>query len=140
VARACARAMVAGGRGGRIVNVSSQAGKRPFPMLGAYCAAKAGVILLTQVLATELGPAGITVNAVCPGTVDTDLVNKDHQFELLLGVGAEGGLEGWLAREIPLGRLESAEDVAAAIAMLMSDDAAYITGEALNVSGGQTMV
>ena len=139
VSRACAIKM-AGQGGGRIVNVSSQAGKRPFPMLGAYCAAKAGVILLTQVLASELGPVGITVNAVCPGTVDTDLINKDHQFEQLIGVMAPGGLDGWIQREIPLGRLETAEDVAAAIALLMSDDAAYITGEAVNVSGGQTMV
>jgi len=83
---------------------------------------------------------GITVNAVCPGTVDTDLINKDHQFEQLIGVMAPGGLDGWIQREIPLGRLETAEDVAAAIALLMSDDAAYITGEAVNVSGGQTMV
>jgi NAD(P)-dependent dehydrogenase (short-subunit alcohol dehydrogenase family) len=139
VSRACAERMLAGGRGGRIVNVSSQAGKRAFPMLGAYCAAKAGVILLTQVMAAELGPMGITVNAVCPGTVDTDLVNKDHQFEVLMGAMG-GSLEEWMAREIPLGRLQTADDVAAAIAFLMSDDASYITGEALNVSGGQTMV
>jgi NAD(P)-dependent dehydrogenase (short-subunit alcohol dehydrogenase family) len=139
VARACAERMVGAGRGGRIVNVSSQAGKRGFPLLGAYCAAKAGVILLTQVLAQELGPAGITVNAVCPGTVDTDLLNKDGQFEQMVGA-LEGSVERWIAREIPLGRLETAEEVAAAIAFLCSDDAGYITGEALNVSGGQTMV
>lgn len=139
VARACAERMLAGGRGGRIVNVSSQAGKRGFAMLGAYCAAKAGVILLTQVLAQELGPSGITVNAVCPGTVDTDLLNKDHQFEQLVG-GLEGDFDRWVRREIPLARLETADEVAAAIAFLASDDAAYITGEALNVSGGQTMV
>ena len=139
VARACAERMIATGRRGRIVNVSSQAGKRGFPMLGAYCAAKAGVILLTQVLAQELGPAGITANAVCPGTVDTDLLNKDGQFEQLIGA-LEGSVERWMAREIPLGRLETADDVAAAIAFLCSDDAAYVTGEALNVSGGQTMV
>jgi NAD(P)-dependent dehydrogenase (short-subunit alcohol dehydrogenase family) len=139
VSRACAERMIAGSRGGRIVNVSSQAGKRGFPMLGAYCAAKAGVILLTQVMAAELGPLGITVNAVCPGTVDTDLLNKDHQFEQL--VSAMGGtFEQWLAREIPLGRVQTPDDVAAAIAFLMSDDASYITGEAVNVSGGQTMV
>ena len=138
VSRACAQKMIAGGRGGRIVNVSSQAGKRAFPMLGSYCAAKAGVILLTQVLAAELGPMGITVNAVCPGTVDTDLVNKDRMFEQMME--AMGGLEQWIAREIPIGRLQTADDVAAAIAFLMSDDGSYITGEALNVSGGQTMV
>src|SRR4051812_6372163 len=140
VSRACAEKMMAGGRGGRIVNVSSQAGKRGFPMLGAYCAAKAGVILLTQVMAAELGPMGITVNAVCPGTVDTDLLNKDRQMEQMVGATFPGGMEAWIQQEIPLGRLETADDVAAAIAFLMSDDAAYITGEALNVSGGQTMV
>lgn len=139
VARACAERMLAAGRGGRIVNVSSQAGKRGFPMLGAYCAAKAGVILLTQVLAQELGAAGITVNAVCPGTVDTDLINKDHQLERLIESSGEGR-DQWIRREIPLGRLETADDVAAAIAFLCSDDAAYVTGEAVNVSGGQTMV
>jgi len=139
VSRAAAQHMIAAGSGGRIVNVSSQAGKRGFPMLGAYCAAKAGVILLTQVMATELGPNGITVNAVCPGTVDTDLVNKDRQFEQLME-SMPGGLDAWIAREIPLGRLQTANDVAATIAFLMSDDGAYITGEAVNVSGGQTMV
>jgi NAD(P)-dependent dehydrogenase (short-subunit alcohol dehydrogenase family) len=139
VARACAERMLAAGNGGRIVNVSSQAGKRGFPMLGAYCAAKAGVILLTQVLAQELGASGITVNAVCPGTVDTDLLNKDRQFEQMVGM-LEGSAEKWIAREIPLRRLQTADDVAATIAFLCSDDAAYITGEAVNVSGGQTMV
>jgi NAD(P)-dependent dehydrogenase (short-subunit alcohol dehydrogenase family) len=138
-ARAAAGRMIADGHGGRIVNVSSQAGKRGFPMLGAYCAAKAGVILLTQVLALELASHGITVNAVCPGTVDTDLINKDHQLERLIGLQG-GGFADWVAREIPLGRLETADEVAAAIAFLCSDDAGYITGEALNVSGGQTMV
>lgn len=139
VARACAERMLAAGRPGRIVNVSSQAGKRGFPMLGAYCAAKAGVILLTQVLAQELGSAGITVNAVCPGTVDTDLLNKDGQFEQMIGM-LEGDAAKWIRREIPLGRLQTADEVASAIAFLCSDDAAYVTGEALNVSGGQTMV
>jgi len=139
VSRACAAKMIAQGSGGRIVNVSSQAGKRGFPMLGAYCAAKAGVILLTQVMAAELGPIGITVNAVCPGTVDTDLLNKDNQLVQTLEM-TPGGVEGWIQQQIPLGRLETADDVAAAIAFLMSADAAYITGEALNVSGGQTMV
>ena len=139
VSRACAEQMLAAGNGGRIVNVSSQAGKRGFPMLGAYCAAKAGVILLTQVLAQELGVSGITVNAVCPGTVDTDLLNKDRQFEQMIGM-MEGSVDKWIAREIPLRRLQTADDVAATIAFLCSDDAAYITGEAVNVSGGQTMV
>jgi len=138
VSRACAKRMMAAGLPGRICNVSSQAGKRAFPFLGAYCAAKAGVILLTQTLAAELGPSGIAVNAVCPGTVDTDLINKDSTFEILMG--GPDGLASYIQREIPLGRLQSAEEIAAAICWLLSDDARGVTGEALNVSAGQTMV
>jgi len=138
VSKACASRMVGAGLPGRICNVSSQAGKRAFPFLGAYCAAKAGVILLTQTLAAELGPSGIAVNAVCPGTVDTDLINKDSMFEQLMG-GADG-LEAYIRREIPLGRLQSAEEIAAAIGWLLSEEARGVTGEALNVSAGQTMV
>ena len=138
VSKACATRMVAEGVGGRICNVSSQAGKRGFPFLGAYCAAKAGVILLTQSMAIELGPAGIAVNAVCPGTVDTDLMNKDSMFETLMG-GPEG-LAAYITREIPLGRLQDAEEIAEAVCWLLSDSARGVTGEALNVSAGQTMV
>jgi NAD(P)-dependent dehydrogenase (short-subunit alcohol dehydrogenase family) len=138
VSKACATRMVAAGVGGRICNVSSQAGKRAFPFLGAYCAAKAGVILLTQTLATELGPSDIAVNAVCPGTVDTDLLNKDAAFEGLMG--GPDGLAAFIGREIPLGRLQSAEEIASAICWLLSDGARGVTGEALNVSAGQTMV
>jgi NAD(P)-dependent dehydrogenase (short-subunit alcohol dehydrogenase family) len=138
VSRACAQRMVDAKVGGRICNVSSQAGKKAFPMLGAYCAAKSAVILLTQCLATELGPAGISVNAVCPGTVDTDLINPDGMFELMLG-GPEG-VRAFIEREIPLGRLQSAEEIASSICWLLSDDAAAVTGEAVNASAGQTMV
>jgi NAD(P)-dependent dehydrogenase (short-subunit alcohol dehydrogenase family) len=138
VSKACATRMVVAGTDGRICNVSSQAGKRGFPFLGPYCAAKAGVILLTQTMATELGPSGIRVNAVCPGTVDTDLINKDHLFENLMG-GPEG-LAAYIAREIPLGRLQSADEIASAICWLLSDSARGVTGEALNVSAGETMV
>jgi NAD(P)-dependent dehydrogenase (short-subunit alcohol dehydrogenase family) len=138
VSRACATRMIGAGVPGRICNVSSQAGKRAFPMLGAYCAAKAGVILLTQSLALELGPSGISVNAVCPGTVDTDLINADNMLATMLG--GPDGLEAFIAREIPLGRLQSAGEIAATIVWLLSPDAAAITGEAVNVSAGQTMV
>lgn len=137
VSKACAQRMVDAQVPGRICNVSSQAGKRPFPFLGAYCAAKAGVILLTQTMAVELGPSQITVNAVCPGTVDTDLTNPNGMFETMLG--GEEGLARYLEREIPLRRLQSAEEIAAAICWLLSDDARGVTGESLNVSAGQTM-
>ena len=93
-----------------------------------------------ETLARELGPNGITVNAVCPGTVDTDLVNPDNTFEQLMDATYTGGFARWMEHEIPLRRLEQPEEVAAAIAFLLSDDADYITGEAVNVSGGQTMV
>lgn len=138
VSKACAQRMVAAQVPGRICNVSSQAGKRAFPMLGAYCAAKSGVILLTQVMAAELGPSGIAVNAVCPGTVDTDLINPNGMFELMLG--GPDGAQAYIDREIPLGRLQSAEEIAASICWLLSGDAAAVTGEALNASAGQTMV
>ena len=138
VSRACASRMVAAGTGGRICNVSSQAGKRAFPFLGAYSAAKAAVILLTQALALELGPAGIAVNAVCPGTVDTDLVNPNGMLEQLMG--GPDGLARFVEREIPLRRLQTAGEIAAAICWLLSEDAAAVTGEAVNASAGQTMV
>jgi NAD(P)-dependent dehydrogenase (short-subunit alcohol dehydrogenase family) len=130
--------MVAAGVPGRICNVSSQAGKRAFPMLGAYSAAKAGIILLTQSLALELGPSGIAVNAVCPGTVDTDLINPNGMLEQLLG-GPER-MAAFLEREIPLRRLQTADEIAAAICWLLSEEAAAVTGEAVNTSAGQTMV
>ncbi|MFZ4518992.1 MAG: SDR family NAD(P)-dependent oxidoreductase [Microthrixaceae bacterium] len=139
VSRAVATSMVEHGEGGRIVNVSSQAGKVGWPLLGAYSAAKAAVIGLTQVMAKEWAPSGITVNAVCPGTVDTDLLNPGNLFVELMEASQPGGFRGWVEREIPLGRLQLPEEVASAIAFLLSDDAAYITGEALNVSGGQMM-
>jgi NAD(P)-dependent dehydrogenase (short-subunit alcohol dehydrogenase family) len=132
VSKTCAGLMVAAGVGGRICNVSSQAGKRGFPMLGAYCAAKAAVILLTQTMAMELGPSGISVNAVCPGTVDTDLINVGGILQQSFGDA--------ILRDIPLGRFQSADEIAATIAWLLSDDARAVTGEAVNASAGQTMV
>ena len=138
VSKACAQRMVAAKVGGSIANVSSQAGKRAFPMLGAYCAAKAGVILLTQTMATELGSSQIRVNAVCPGTVDTDLINQNGMMTNMMG--GDAGMQAWIDREIPLGRMQTAEEIAASLCWLLSDDARGVTGEALNVSAGQTMV
>lgn len=139
VSRSCAEVMIERGTGGRIVNVSSQAGKVGWPLLGAYSAAKAGIIGVTQVMAKEWAASAILVNAVCPGTVDTDLVNPDDLFVQLMETADPGGFRGWVDREIPLGRLQRADEVASVIAFLMSDDASYVTGEAVNVSGGQTM-
>jgi NAD(P)-dependent dehydrogenase (short-subunit alcohol dehydrogenase family) len=134
VSKACAQRMVDAGVGGAIANVSSQAGKRGFGMLGAYCAAKAGVILLTQTMAMELGSAQIRVNAVCPGTVDTDLINPNGMMQMMLG--GEAGLQAFIDREIPLGRLQSAEEIAASLCWLLSDDARGVTGQTIDQNGG----
>ena len=140
--RAAARVLLAQGEGGRIVTVASQAGKLGTPWLAAYCAAKFAAIGFTQTLAHELGPHGITVNAVCPGTVMTPLLDVPggifDAYPRMAGITREQ-YERKLLRTIPLGRYETPEDVAAAVGFLASDAAAYITGEAINVTGGQTM-
>jgi NAD(P)-dependent dehydrogenase (short-subunit alcohol dehydrogenase family) len=140
--RAAARRMLASDEGGRIVTVASQAGLVGQPWLAAYSAAKFAAIGFTQSLAHELGPHGITVNAVCPGTVQTPLLDVPggifDTYPRMAGITREQ-YERKLLRSIPVGRYETPEDVAAAVAFLASEDAAYVTGAALNVSGGQTM-
>jgi meso-butanediol dehydrogenase/(S,S)-butanediol dehydrogenase/diacetyl reductase len=128
--------MIEGKRGGRIINTASIAGKRGGPMTAAYCAAKHGVIGLTRSLALELGAYNITVNAVCPGFVETQL------FEGLINmVGStrnlnrEAVLESFIA-QVPMGRMESGDDVANVVAFLASEDGGYMTGQALNICGG----
>ena len=138
-ARAAARQMIEQGGGGRIINVSSQAGKTGFAFLGPYCASKAGVILLTQVMAKELAAHKITVNAVCPGTIDTPLL-RGALDPVLQATCMD--LEEWALKNmppIPLGRIGYPEDVAKLVAFLASDEADYMTGQAVNITGGQEM-
>jgi 7-alpha-hydroxysteroid dehydrogenase len=115
--------------GGAIVNISSGAGTRGSPRTGPYAAAKAGLINLTQTLALELASRGIRVNAVSPGPVATEA------FLDVLGVGNK--LDE-LARTIPLGRMGSPDDIAAAVLYLASPAASWVTGEHLLVAGGRT--
>ncbi|MFI5035467.1 MAG: SDR family NAD(P)-dependent oxidoreductase [Acidimicrobiales bacterium] len=140
--RGAVRRMIAQGEGGRVITVASQAGKLGTAWLSAYCAAKFAAIGFTQSLAHEVGEYGITVNAVCPGTVATPLLGvKGGIFDVytkMTGMDLEQ-YQRRLIRSIPLRRFETPEDVAGAVAFLASADAAYITGEALNVTGGQTM-
>jgi meso-butanediol dehydrogenase / (S,S)-butanediol dehydrogenase / diacetyl reductase len=124
-------------RSGRIINISSMAGKEGLPNLAHYCATKFGVIGLTQSLAKEVADRDVTVNAVCPGVVRTPLWD-DPGTGILRQLDGENGWQAFVSG-IPLGRPQSAEDIGHACAYLASGAAANITGEALNVSGGQQM-
>ncbi len=121
-----ATAMIAAGRGGRIVNMASMAAKRAAPHQAAYAASKAAVVALTQAAAAELGPHGITVNAICPGYVLTAMGAATRTPEM---VAAWSELS-------PLGRCGEPADVARMALFLASDDASYCTGQAFNVTGG----
>lgn len=125
--------------GGRIINIASRGAKSATAHLVAYTSSKHGLVGLTRVSATELGPHGITVNAVCPNHVTTGLGAKQNAHRgTVLGTDLEGVL-AFRAARIPLGRVGLAEDTAKACAFLASDEAAYITGESMNVSGGEEM-
>jgi meso-butanediol dehydrogenase/(S,S)-butanediol dehydrogenase/diacetyl reductase len=138
--QAAAKAMVAGGRGGRIINIASQAAKTGFPHLPAYVSSKHGMVGLTRASAVELGQHGITVNAVCPNHVTTGLgAQQNEYFSRLLGFDTVDAYLANMARKNPMGRPGMPGDTAAACAWLASDDAFYVTGEALNVSGGEEM-
>ncbi len=127
------------GDGGRIVNIASQAAKSGFPHLPAYVASKHGMVGLTRATAIELAKDQITVNAVCPNHVTTGLGAKQNEyFARYRGVTVEEYRAG-LRQRIPLGRVGLVDDTANATAFLCSDDASYITGEAMNVSGGEEM-
>lgn len=132
-----AKAMIAQGRGGRIVNIASQAAKSAFPFASAYCSSKHGLVGLTRVGAVELGQYGITVNAICPNHVTTGLGAWQNEY---FAKAQEVSVEEYLAamrKRIPLGRPGVPADTANACVWLCSDDAQYITGEAMNVSGGE---
>lgn len=129
--------MMSAGTGGRIINIASQAAKSGFPHLAAYVASKHGMVGFTRSVASELGQHGITVNAVCPNHVTTGLGAKQNEYYAQVsGQTLDEFLAAMRAR-IPLGRPGLPEDTAAAVAFLASDDAQYITGEAMNVSGGE---
>ncbi|HOO91022.1 MAG TPA: SDR family NAD(P)-dependent oxidoreductase [Syntrophales bacterium] len=127
------------GTEGSIINTASRAGKKPPLFNGAYAVAKAGVIMLTKVMATELAAAGIRVNAICPGQIMTDLEKWRFGLEAeVFGTTIEDR-EKEMCKTIPLGRIGTPEEVANLVAWLASDESSYMTGQAINVTGGQLM-
>jgi NAD(P)-dependent dehydrogenase (short-subunit alcohol dehydrogenase family) len=129
--RACAPAMTAAGWG-RIVNVTSDWGRTGWPRATAYSASKAGIISLTRAAALELGPHGVTVNAVAPGIIDTPQLQVDADDAGL----SMAEMHERYAREVPMGRVGRPAEVAEVIAHLTSDAAGTITGQIVSVNGG----
>jgi 3-oxoacyl-[acyl-carrier protein] reductase len=109
-------------RGGRIINISSLSGVKGMPGQTNYSTAKAALIGATKALAQEVAPRNVTVNAIAPGFIETDMTKDLPQDEL--------------KRMVPVGRFGKPEEVAALVGFLVSEDAAYITGEVININGG----
>jgi len=122
------RQMLAQGGTGAIVNMAGNWGLVGFPRYGAYCAASHGVMGLTRTAALEYAGAGIRVNAICPGAVDTPMLDRM--------VGGDEGVKAAFAASIPAGRLALPSDVAQAVLWLCSDRAAYVTGQGIQLTGG----
>ena len=135
-----ARHMIEAGRGGKIVNTASMAGRQGgVAFLPHYVASKFAVVGLTQAMANELGPFGITVNAICPGYVVTPMQDREAVWEAQLrGIEPDAVRQLYVA-ETPLGRLQTPQDVARVAVFLASSDSDFITGASIDVNGGAWM-
>lgn len=125
--------------GGSVINMASRAAKVPPLFNGAYAVAKAGVVMLTKVMAKELAGAGIRVNAICPGVIQTDFTDWRFKLEADILNSTVAEREAEMLKTIPLGRLGTSDEVADLVAFMASDRSSYITGQAINITGGQLM-
>jgi NAD(P)-dependent dehydrogenase (short-subunit alcohol dehydrogenase family) len=144
ISKAVAKSMIARGEGGKIVLVSSLAGKMGVPGSGAYCASKWGVLGLTKTLALELAKHKINVNALNPGTFDTHLRDENYaQLAEAEGIPLSEFRERFDKRmltRVPLGRIGLPEDIANLVLFLVSDQSSYITGQGVDICGGWGLV
>lgn len=125
---------------GTIINIASMAGKKgKVPFLAHYVASKFAVVGLTQAMAYELGKHNITVNAVCPGYVATPMQTRELEWESSLSHSTPEEIKESMVQDTPLGRIQTAEDVANVVSFLASENASFITGEAIAANGGAYM-
>lgn len=135
-----ARQMIAQGGGGKIIGAASIAAHKGFPLLGVYCSSKFAVRALTQAAAQEWAPHGITVNAYCPGIVDTTMWEEiDSDLGAINKVGKGESMKA-MAAGIALGRVSTGEDVAKLVSFLAGPDSDYVTGQSILVDGGMLFV
>ncbi|MEM8625337.1 MAG: L-iditol 2-dehydrogenase, partial [Pseudomonadota bacterium] len=137
--QAVARHMIARGKGGRIINMASQAGRRGEPLVAVYCASKAAVISLTQSAALNLIGHGINVNAIAPGVVDGEHWDGVDAFFAKYENKEPGQKKREVGAAVPYGRMGRAEDLTGVAVFLASDEADYIVAQTFNVDGGQWM-
>ena len=134
-----ARQMIDRGKGGKIINMASQAGRRGEPLVAVYCATKAAVISLTQSAGLNLIKHGINVNAIAPGVVDGEHWDGVDAFFAKYENKAPGQKKREVGANVPFGRMGRAEDLAGMAVFLASDEASYIVAQTYNVDGGQWM-
>lgn len=137
--QAAARSMIARGKGGKIINIASQAGRRGEPLVGVYCATKAAVISLTQSAGLDLIKHRINVNGIAPGVVDSDMWDEVDALFAKYENRPKGEKKRLVGEGVPYGRMGKPEDLTGMAVFLASDDAEYIVAQTYNVDGGQWM-
>ncbi len=137
--QAAARAMIAGGKGGRIINMASQAGRRGEALVAVYCATKAAVISMTQSAGLDLIKHGINVNAIAPGVVDGEHWDGVDALFAKYENRPLGEKKKLVGSEVPIGRMATADDLTGMAVFLASDEASYIVAQTYNVDGGNWM-